>query len=92
MTAIAVPDETAQNAVVLRADLAADVDGDLLRLEVEVKPVNEAFSGVATVMSAFGPPGNRAVTVPLAPGTAYHWQAWTRDNSGSTNSATSARS
>ena len=87
-TSLALGELTPELSVVIRATLAVDPDGDLVRLEVEVQPVGTAFTGVATGTSAFGPPGSHQVAVTgLATATSYHWQALCRDNSGAGNSA-----
>jgi hypothetical protein len=82
-TAIAVGGTTPEGTVVIRADIGADADGDNVRLEVEVQPVGTAFTGVATVTSAFGAAGNHQVSfAPVTSAAGYHWQAWSRDSSG----------
>ena len=82
-TAIALGGVTPEGTVILKGTIGADADGDNVRLEVEVQPAGSAFTGVATVTSAFGPAGNHQVSfTPVTSGAGYRWQAWTRDSSG----------
>ena len=83
-TAIAVGGATPQLAAVFRARLS-DPDGvDTLRIEVELQPVANAFSGAATRTG--GPvaiTGRGYVAVsPLGDDVSFHWQARTRDQTG----------
>jgi hypothetical protein len=82
-TSIALGGVTPEGTVILKGTIGADADGDNVRLEVEVQPAGSAFTGVATVTSAFGPAGNHQVSfTPVTSGAGYRWQAWTRDSSG----------
>lgn len=78
---------TTDTDVVILAGVVSDADpGDLLRLEVEVRPVGTAFS-VATNSSAAVPDGGQlqAVVGPLPGATAYHWRARAVDQAGDTS-------
>ncbi len=84
VTQILVGTATPEGSIIFKATIAADIDGDLVRLEVEVQPVGTAFTNVASVNSTFAAAGAHQVTytpvTAVLPG-GYHWQAWTRDNS-----------
>jgi photosystem II stability/assembly factor-like uncharacterized protein/phosphoribosyl-AMP cyclohydrolase len=65
---------TLQTTVVFRG-VGTDVDGDRVRLIVEVKRVGTAFTGAQSCYSAWVPSGTPTqCTATLAPG-AYHWRA-----------------
>jgi hypothetical protein len=70
--------------VELSAAVEAPNPDDLLRLDVEVRPRNEAFTGEATKSSGPTASGERAaVTLTTAEaGAEFHWQARVRDDAG----------
>ncbi|HXV86936.1 MAG TPA: hypothetical protein VD793_09565, partial [Gemmatimonadales bacterium] len=84
LAVIAIGATTDERAVVFSGRLGDPDPGDLLRMEVEVRPVGSAFTGspVATSVEV----GNGAlasVTVAgLADETGFHWQARTVDGTG----------
>jgi adhesin/invasin len=83
-TAIATGAVSADSTIVLRG-AASDPDrGDSLRLEVEVRPVDAAFTGVPTTAGALVPAGGGAVArvSGLSDNTAYHWRARVVDQTG----------
>ncbi len=62
------------DSIVLFATLPG-LPSDLIRLQLEIKPVADVFTGTPDVQSILLPGGSTAfVTVPLGDG-AYHWQA-----------------
>src|SRR5438034_60754 len=84
LTAVPPGESTDQATVVLRGVLA-DLDAaDSLRLEVEVRPLGTAFTGLPTHLGSRVANGqNGFVAVPgLANNTGYHWQARTADQTG----------
>ncbi|MBI4422033.1 MAG: hypothetical protein HY560_14510 [Gemmatimonadetes bacterium] len=88
VTPIAVGDVTNERAVVLRATVSDADPADVLRLEVEVRPVGTAFAGTPTAASTEAANGGTAsaTAAGLSEGTAYHWQARTVDPAGSQSS------
>jgi hypothetical protein len=72
-------------SVVFKAT-ATDPDSGLVRLEVEVQPLNNNFTGQA---NGFGNPvasgGTASATVSSLPNGRYHWRAQVVDNSGAAN-------
>ena len=84
-TAIALGGTTEETEVVLRAALSDPDTADRVRLEVEVRPVGTAFSGVTANSGDVDNGGTASVTVSgLSPGTSYHWRARTLDDTGRT--------
>ncbi|MDH3457591.1 MAG: hypothetical protein OER90_12205, partial [Gemmatimonadota bacterium] len=70
------------------AGTVSDIDTtDLLRLEVEVRPVGTPFANTATSSSLPIGSGERSFIVlpPLSDDVDYHWQARTRDETGRTS-------
>ena len=84
LTAVPPGGSTDQATVVLRGVLADPDPQDSLRLEVEVRPVGTAFTGVPTQLGGRVANGqNGFVAVPgLTNNTGYHWQARTADQTG----------
>ncbi|MBI4419337.1 MAG: hypothetical protein HY560_00795 [Gemmatimonadetes bacterium] len=83
-TAIGIGGTLSEPAIVFQA-LVADPDAaDLLRLEVEVKPVGTAFTGSGTTLGEPAPGGGSAFTRLNGPTdeTSYHWRARTVDPTG----------
>src|SRR5260370_32936988 len=77
MTAVATGGVSAEPAVVLRGVVSDPDGGDSLRLEVEVRPVGEAFTGTATVVGAPVAADEKALVrvTGLTDNTEYHWRA-----------------
>lgn len=66
---------TSESFVRFTGAVVSNNAGEEARLQVEVKPIGTAFTGVPTAESSFTAAGSTAeVTIPLAVGT-YHWQA-----------------
>jgi hypothetical protein len=84
ITAIPTGGVSADSTIVLRGTASDPDGGDSLRLEVEVRPVDAAFTGAATATGAFVPAGGRAVArvSALSDNTAYHWRARVTDQTG----------
>src|SRR3989441_3124818 len=84
LTAVPPGGSTDQATIVLRGVLADPDPADSLRLEVEVRPVGTAFTGLPTHVGDRVANGqNGFVAVPgLANNTGYHWQARTADQTG----------
>ncbi len=84
VTPIPVDGTTDQSAVLFQALVADPDSGDVVRLEVEVKPVGTAFVDTATVASTAVPRGTvaTATVTGLADGVGYHWQARAVDETG----------
>lgn len=78
--------ETNETTVQFTAQLS-DPDGDVVRLQIEVRPVGFAFTN--GVMATSGPVGSGSTASILFPGlvngTSYHWQVRTIDSSGATS-------
>jgi hypothetical protein len=83
-TPIASGGTTNESLAVLRATVSDPDPGDQLRLDVEVRPVGTAFTGVASASSALVAPGAVAsVTFAgLADAVGYRWRARTVDGAG----------
>src|SRR5439155_24130969 len=83
LTPMPVGAATNQVAVPLRS-VPTDPDGDSVQVEVEVQPVNVAFTNVPTVVSALVASGRRAGVraTGLHDDTGYHWQARAVDVTG----------
>jgi hypothetical protein len=77
---------TDTNVVILSGVVSDPDPGDLLRLDVEVRPVGTGFSG-PTHSSPVAQDGGQmqAVVGPLPGGTSYHWRARAMDQSGDTS-------
>jgi len=77
---------TDTNIVILSGVVADPDPGDLLRLDVEVRPVGTAFTG-PTHSSPVAQDGGQmqAVVGPLPGGTSYHWRARAVDQAGDTS-------
>ncbi|HVM44128.1 MAG TPA: hypothetical protein VMT77_11485, partial [Gemmatimonadales bacterium] len=84
VTPIGVDSVTDQSTVLFQALVNDPDSGDVVRLEVEVKPVGTAFVDTATVSSTPAPRGTvaTATITGLADGTGYHWQARAVDGTG----------
>jgi hypothetical protein len=78
---------TADTDVVVLSATVSDSDaGDLVRLQVEVKPIGTAFSNTPTDSSALVANGTIAqIKRQFGNNTNYHWQARTKDQSGLTS-------
>ncbi|HOY46552.1 MAG TPA: hypothetical protein PKU95_02875, partial [Candidatus Dojkabacteria bacterium] len=92
-TEIPVAGATAEPSFYLAADLSDPDTYDLLFLDVEVRPINTAFSNVVThsqssmLINPQSCTGNGATcgrvdVIGLTRGVYYHWQARVRDNKG----------
>jgi hypothetical protein len=85
-TAIAAGGTTSETTVVLRANVTDTDLGDTLRLEVEVRPVGQPFTGFATDQSAPVPGGTGVDIAVLVTGlldnTGHRWQARAVDKTG----------
>lgn len=75
---------TDTNVVILGAVVSDSDPGDLLRLEVEVRPVGIDFSGPTDSSAAVPNGGALQVTVGPLAGSGYHWRARAVDQTGST--------
>src|SRR5437899_1605471 len=84
VTAVATGGVSAEPAVVLRGVVSDPDAGDSLRLEVEVRPVGEAFTGTATVVGAPVAADEKALVrvTGLTDNTDYHWRARALDQTG----------
>jgi hypothetical protein len=76
--------EAPETAVRLRGVLTDPDPGQTVRLQVEVKPAGVPFDGTVSCQSRPVSSGTRTQCTPppLTPGTAYHWQARSRDSAG----------
>jgi len=65
-----------------------DVDGDAVRLQIEIRPVGEDFTGAVTAESAAVPSGTQAQLAfgGVSVGGPYHWRARLVDSSGAPSS------
>lgn len=84
-TALAAGDTTTQSVVTFDA-LAADTDGDPVRLEVELKPTGVAFDGTVSGATGFYPSGTYLYLLigSLSDGR-YHWRARLTDANGASS-------
>ncbi|HEV2671992.1 MAG TPA: Ig-like domain-containing protein, partial [Gemmatimonadales bacterium] len=91
VTAVATGGVSAEPAVVLRGVVSDPDAGDSLRLEVELRPVGEAFTGAATVVGAPVAANEKALVrvAGLTDNTGYHWRARTLDQTGRVGAWTS---
>jgi hypothetical protein len=82
VTAIPVGGTTSSPGVILRA-MVDDLDGDLVRLEVEIQPLGQPFAGVASARSSAVVNGTETeVLLPeLSNRTDYHWRYRVVDSS-----------
>jgi hypothetical protein len=75
------------DVVILSASVSDPDPGDLLRLEVEVRPVGTPFSAQNGSSAPVSDGGPLQVTVgPLPNATSYHWRARAMDQSGDSSS------
>jgi hypothetical protein len=83
--AIAVGGQAGPGTLTFRAD-ASDAEGDLVRLELEVRPAGDPFLSVSTHSGEFGPSGfaAEALTDRFPFGEGQHWQARVLDVNGAT--------
>jgi hypothetical protein len=75
VTAIAVGDTTSEAGVVLEAEVSDADAGDVLRLEIEARPVATPFSNVATHSAANLASGTRGRAAVAITAGGWHWQA-----------------
>jgi len=85
-TSIAIGGTTSEDAVVFKATISDQNEGDMMHLELELEPLGSLFTNVRTHQSALFPArdGNAtaAITAAVAMNTGYHWQARTCDSTG----------
>ncbi len=83
-TPIAVGGATQEPTVVISGTVSDPDPTDLMRLEVEMRPVGIAFSNAPTGSSVMVPAGNEALAniTGLTDNTSYHWQVRTVDQDG----------
>lgn len=80
------PGDTAITPSIVLKATATDPDSGLVRLEVEVQPVDSGFTGKANGFGLFVPAGTTAsATVSSLANGRYHWRAQVVDNSGAAN-------
>lgn len=79
---------TDQNTVVLKGTVSDPDPAEVLRLQVEVRPLGTGFSDAPTATSSVGVASGQLATVTLASqadNTSYHWQARTIDQDNQTS-------
>jgi hypothetical protein len=93
-TLIPVGESTIENTIIFATNLADPDINDTLTLQIEVRPLGTAFTGIAThtQASGFANPQNciggtsadcgRITVTNMTRSTEYHWQARVRDNKG----------
>ncbi len=87
-TAIPVGGGTDETTVVLKGNVSDPNASDLVRMQVEVKPVGTPFNGTGVIVESGCPavcvnPHQASITVSgLTPGASYHWRARAEDING----------